>query len=64
MTWLADSKVQPGHSPACLSARSQHSHCLRSSVEIGDWERFNGNTIASFVGLVPSERSSGQSRSQ
>lgn len=34
------------------------------AVEIGDWHRFTGNTIGSFVGLVPSEHSSGQSRSQ
>jgi transposase len=34
------------------------------AVEIGDWHRFTGNTIGSFVGLVPSERSSGASRVQ
>ena len=34
------------------------------AVEIGDWNRFNGSTIASFMGLVPSEHSSGASRSQ
>jgi transposase len=34
------------------------------AVEIGDWHRFTGNTIGSFVGLVPSEHSSGSSRSQ
>ena len=34
------------------------------AVEIGDWTRFTGNTIGSFVGLVPSEHSSGSSRSQ
>lgn len=34
------------------------------AVEIGDWERFTGNTIGSFVGLVPSEFSSGSSRVQ
>ncbi len=34
------------------------------AVEIGDWDRFDGNTIGSFVGLVPSEHSSGASRSQ
>ena len=37
---------------------------LAMSVEIGDWHRFTGKTIGSFVGLVPSEYSSGQSRSQ
>ena len=34
------------------------------AVEIGDWHRFTGNSIGSFVGLVPSEYSSGQSRVQ
>ena len=34
------------------------------AVEIGDWDRFTGNTIGSFVGLVPSEHSSGSSRVQ
>jgi len=37
---------------------------LALAVEIGDWNRFTGNTIGSFVGLVPSEYSSGQSRVQ
>ena len=34
------------------------------TVEIGDWNRFTGNTIGSFVGLVPTEHSSGGSRVQ
>lgn len=34
------------------------------AVEIGDWNRFTGNTIGSFVGLVPSESSSGSTRAQ
>ena len=34
------------------------------AVEVGDWHRFTGNTIGSFVGLVPSEYSSGSSRVQ
>ena len=34
------------------------------AVEIGDFHRFTGNTIGSFVGLVPSEYSSGASRVQ
>ena len=32
------------------------------AVEIGDWNRFSGNSIGAFVGLTPSEHSSGQSR--
>ena len=34
------------------------------AVEIGDWHRFTGNSIGSFVGLVPTEHSSGSSRAQ
>ena len=34
------------------------------AVEIGDWHRFTGNSIGSFVGLVPTEHSSGATRSQ
>ncbi|GAA2468470.1 IS110 family transposase [Terrabacter carboxydivorans] len=34
------------------------------AVEIGDWHRFTGNSIGSFVGLVPCEYSSGASRIQ
>ena len=34
------------------------------AVEIGGWDRFTGNTIGSFVGLVPGEHSSGASRVQ
>ena len=34
------------------------------AVEIGDWDRFTGNSIGAFVGLVPSEFSSGQTRAQ
>lgn len=32
------------------------------AVEIGDWCRFTGNSIGTFVGLTPSEFSSGTSR--
>jgi transposase len=34
------------------------------AVEIGDWDRFTGATIGAFLGLVPTENSSGASRSQ
>ena len=56
-----------------FTSRVQRLGCLRGvstltgfalAVEIGDWHRFTGNTIGSFVGLVPSEYSSGQSRVQ
>jgi transposase len=34
------------------------------TVEVGDWNRFTGNTIGAYLGLVPSEHSSGATRSQ
>jgi transposase len=34
------------------------------AVEIGDWQRLTGRSIGAYVGLVPTEHSSGQSRSQ
>lgn len=34
------------------------------AVEIGDWHRFTGNTIGAYLGLVPTEYSSGSSRTQ
>jgi transposase len=37
---------------------------LALSVEIGDWTRFNGSSIGAYVGLVPTEYSSGTSRVQ
>ncbi|WP_458113365.1 IS110 family transposase [Arthrobacter sp. R1-13] len=33
------------------------------AVEIGDWHRFTGATIGAYLGLVPTEHSSGASRS-
>ena len=37
---------------------------LALTVEIGDWSRFTGSSIGAYVGLVPSEFSSGSSRVQ
>lgn len=34
------------------------------AVEIGEWHRFTGKSIGSFVGLVPSEHSSGATRAR
>ena len=34
------------------------------AVEIGDWSRFTGANIGAFLGLVPAEDSTGDSRSQ
>ena len=37
---------------------------LALRVEIGDWTRFSGSSIGAYVGLVPTEYSSGTSRVQ
>jgi transposase len=34
------------------------------AAEIGDWERFDGRSIGAYLGLVPSENSSGERRRQ
>jgi transposase len=34
------------------------------AVEIGDWDRFTGASIGAYLGLVPSESSTGASRNQ
>jgi len=34
------------------------------AVELGEWDRFTGSSIGAYLGLVPSEYSSGQSRRQ
>jgi transposase len=34
------------------------------AVEVGNWHRFTGATIGAYLGLVPTESSSGQQRSQ
>nr|WP_328841890.1 IS110 family transposase [Nakamurella leprariae] len=34
------------------------------AVEVGDWHRFTGATIGAYLGLVPTESSSGQQRRQ
>ena len=63
LAMAADSEFTPVTNRLC---------CLRGigpltgfalAVEVGDWGRFTGRTIASYLGLVPSEHSSGASRS-
>src|SRR3954451_5088780 len=34
------------------------------AVEVGDWNRFTGSSVGAYLGLVPSEHSSGDSRRQ
>lgn len=60
----ADSEFTPVvHRLGCLRGISTLT-AFALAVEIGDWHRFTGNSIGSFVGLVPSEHSSGTSRVQ
>src|SRR3954452_9556289 len=60
----ADSEFTPlVHRLGCLRGISTLTG-FALAVEIGDWHRFTGNTIGSFVELVPSEYSSGASRVQ
>jgi transposase len=51
------------HALMCLRGISVLT-ALGLAVEIGDWTRFTGSTIGAYLGLVPSEHSSGASRSQ
>lgn len=64
ITTLAENSefTQVTHRLACLRGISTLT-AFGLAVEIVDWDRFTGRTIASFLGLVPSEYSSGQSRS-
>jgi transposase len=79
VTMVTDRRARLDAEIATMAADSQFTAvvhrlgCLRGistltgfalTVEIGDWGRFTGKTIGSFVGLTPSEYSSGQSRSQ
>ena len=36
----------------------------QGNAEVGDWDRLTGSSIGAYLGLVPTESSSGQSRSQ
>ncbi len=60
----ADSQWTPiVHRLSCLRGiGTLTAFCL--AVEIGDWDRFTGASIGPYLGLVPTEHSSGASRSQ
>jgi len=56
-----------------FTATTRRLSCLRGvstltgfalAVELGDWDRFTGASIGAYLGLVPSEHSSGDSRRQ
>ena len=60
----ADSQFTPVvHRLGCLRGISTLTS-FGLAVEIGDWDRLTGASIGAYVGLVPTESSSGQSRSQ
>jgi len=67
-----DEAIEQLAADSAFTAVTRRLACLRGistltgfalAVEIGDWHRFTGATIGAFVGLVPSEHSSGTSRS-
>ncbi|MDF3309652.1 IS110 family transposase [Rhodococcus sp. T2V] len=68
-----DEKILALAADSEFTAMTRRLGCLRGiatltgfalAVEIGDWERFTGAGIGAYLGLVPSEHSSGQSRAQ
>jgi transposase len=66
---IAAMAAEPAWSPivsrlCCLRGVSTLTGFGHPQVEIGDWSRFTGSSIGAFLGLVPTEYSSGGSRSQ
>jgi transposase len=60
----ADSEFTPVvHRLGCLRGVSTLT-AFGLAVEVGDWDRLTGSSIGAYLGLVPTESSSGQSRSQ
>lgn len=75
----SDRRDRLDHAIASMAYASEYTpvvrslQCLRGistltafglAVEIGEWDRFTGSTIGAYLGLVPTEHSSGVSRSQ
>lgn len=68
-----DTKITAMAADSEFTAMTRRLACLRGistltgfalAVEIGDWDRFTGASIGPYLGLVPTEHSSGTSRSQ
>lgn len=68
-----DEKILAVAGDSEFAATTRRLACLRGistltafalTVEIGDWQRFTGASIGAYLGLVPSEHSSGESRLQ
>ena len=47
-----------------MSARALYADRIRTGRGIGDWSRLTGRSIGAYLGLVPSEYSSGATRTQ
>lgn len=65
---ITDAAARPAWAPvvrrlACLRGIDTLS-AFGLAVEVGDWHRFTGATIGAYLGLVPSEHSSGPNRFQ
>lgn len=60
----ADSQFTPVTRRLCCLRGISTTTGFALAVEIGDWHRLTGASIGSYLGLVPSEHSSGESRSQ
>ena len=60
----ADSEFTPTVRKLCCLRGVSTLTGFALAVEIGEWDRFTGASIGAYLGLVPSEHSSGQSRRQ
>jgi len=60
----ADSEFTPVVARLCCLRGVSTLTGLALAVEIGDWTRFTGAGIGAYLGLVPSEHSSGEARRQ
>jgi transposase len=68
-----DEKITAMAADSEFTAVARRLACLRGistltafalAVELGEWERFTGSSIGAYLGLVPSENSSGSKRAQ
>lgn len=59
----ADSEFTPVTNRLCCLRGINTLTGFALAVEIGDWHRLTGRSIAAYLGLVPSEHSSGSTRS-
>lgn len=63
-TMAADSEFTPIVRKLCCLRGISTLTGFALAVELGDWNRFTGASIGAFLGLVPSEHTSGDSRRQ